>query len=154
MTLQQAPLVKVQMLIRKSVAEVFEAFINPAITTRFWFTRSSGRLEQGAQVRWDWEMYGVHTQVNVKALETDRRILIEWDDPPCPVEWLFKPVENDSTIVSISNWGFHGGDDETVAQALDSMGGFSLVLAGAKALLEHGIELNLIGDRHPDLRVK
>lgn len=142
------------MLIHRPVAEVFGAFVDPAITTRFWFTKSSGKLEQGAQVRWDWEMYGVHTLVNVKALEPDKRILIEWDDPPCSVEWRFTPAEDGATIVAVSNWGFHGGDDETVAQALDSMGGFSLVLAGLKALLEHGVELNLVGDRHPDLKVK
>jgi uncharacterized protein YndB with AHSA1/START domain len=38
---------------------VFEAFVNPDITTTFWFTRSSGRLEAGKQVEWDWEMYGI-----------------------------------------------------------------------------------------------
>jgi uncharacterized protein YndB with AHSA1/START domain len=149
MTLRNLPVVEVQMLIRRPVAEVFEAFVNPDVTTRFWFTKSSGRLEPGARVRWDWEMYGVFTAVNVKALEPNRRILIEWDDPPVPVEWLFKAVDNGSTIVSITNRGFHGNDDETVAQAIDSMGGFSLVLAGAKALLEHNVELNLVGDRHP-----
>ena len=52
-------IVEAQMLIRKPVAEVFEAFVNPQITTRFWFTKSSGRLEQGKTVRWDWEMFGV-----------------------------------------------------------------------------------------------
>jgi uncharacterized protein YndB with AHSA1/START domain len=44
------------MLIRKPVAEVFEAFVNPDITTKFWFTKSSGRLEAGKQVQWEWEM--------------------------------------------------------------------------------------------------
>jgi uncharacterized protein YndB with AHSA1/START domain len=43
--LTQAPVAKAAMLIRKPVAEVFEAFIDPAITSRFWFTKSSGRLE-------------------------------------------------------------------------------------------------------------
>ena len=45
---------KTEMLIRRPVAEVFEAFINPDITTKFWFTKSSGRLEAGKQIRWDW----------------------------------------------------------------------------------------------------
>ena len=36
---------RAEMLIRKPVTEVFEAFINPAITTKFWFTKSSGRVE-------------------------------------------------------------------------------------------------------------
>jgi uncharacterized protein YndB with AHSA1/START domain len=149
MTLQNAPIAKAQMLIRKPVAEVCEAFINPAITTKFWFTKSSGRLEPGKDIRWDWEMYGVSAQVLVKAVEPNQRILIEWDDPPCPVEWLFTPYSEDTTFVSISNWGFRGSDDEVVAQAIDSMGGFTIVLAGLKALLEHNIVLNLIADHHP-----
>ena len=68
MTLKNAPIVKAQMLIRKPVKDVFEAFVNPAITTKFWFTRSSGKLEAGKEVRWEWEMYGVSAQVRVKAL--------------------------------------------------------------------------------------
>ncbi|HEU4563305.1 MAG TPA: SRPBCC family protein [Gemmatimonadaceae bacterium] len=154
MTLRSAPIVTSQMLIRRPAAEVFEAFVDPAVTTRFWFTKSSGVLRPGEQVRWEWEMYGASTLVTVKAVEPNSRILIEWDDPPCPVEWRFEPREGDTTLVSISNWGFHGGEDEVVAQAIDSMGGFSLVLAGLKALLEHGIELNLVADRHPDAHVR
>jgi hypothetical protein len=53
-----APIAKAEMLIRRPVAEVFEAFVDPAVTSRFWFTRSTGRLEVGRRVRWDWEMYG------------------------------------------------------------------------------------------------
>lgn len=150
MTLRNAPVAKTQMLIRKPVAQVFEAFVDPAITTKFWFTKSSGRLEPGKEIQWDWEMYGASAQVSVKAVEPNRRILIEWDDPPCPVEWLFSAQANDRTLVTISNWGFRGSDDETVAQAIDSMGGFTMVLAGLKALLEHDIVLNLVADHYPD----
>ena len=154
MKLQNAPRAKGQLLIRKPVAEVFDAFVDPAITTKVWFTKSTGRLETGKEVRWDWEMYGVATQVNVKAVEPNKRILIEWDDPPCPVEWLFTPRADHTTFVCISNWGFAGTDDEQVARAIDSMGGFSLVLAGCKALLEHGVVLNLIADHNPDAYTK
>lgn len=150
MTLQNAPAVKTQMLIRKPVAEVFEAFVDPSMTTKFWFSKSSGRLEPDREVRWDWEMYGVHALVSVKAVEQNRRILIEWDDPPCPVEWLFTSRADNTTLVSIANWGFHGSDDEIVAQAIDSMGGFTMVLAGLKAELEHGITLNLVADHFRD----
>jgi uncharacterized protein YndB with AHSA1/START domain len=52
--LTHAPLMETGMLIRKPAAEVFEAFVNPDITTRFWFTKGSGRLEAGRQVQWDW----------------------------------------------------------------------------------------------------
>jgi hypothetical protein len=51
--------------------------------------------------------------------------------------------------VTIVNSGFAGDADELVQQALDSKGGFTWVLAGAKAWLEHGIELNLVADAFP-----
>ena len=44
-----------QMQIRKPAPEVFQAFIDPAITTNFWFTKSSGKLEVGKKIQWDWE---------------------------------------------------------------------------------------------------
>ena len=154
MTLQTAPVVRAQMLVRRPVAEVFEAFVDPEITTKFWFTKSSGRLEPGREVRWEWEMYGASAAVRVKEVEPDSRILVEWDDPPCPVEWRFTPRADGTTLVNISNWGFTGTDDEVVAKAIDSMGGFTSVLAGLKALLEHGVALNLVADHHPDAHVR
>ena len=45
--LTQAPIAKAEMLIRKPVAEVFEAFVDRDITRRFWFTKSTERLEAG-----------------------------------------------------------------------------------------------------------
>lgn len=150
MEIPNSPVVSAQMLIRRPVAEAFEAFVNPEVTTRFWFTRSSGRLEPGKEVRWDWEMFGVGTQVRVKAMEQNRRILIEWDDPPCPVEWQFQPRGDQAALVKVSNWGFRGSEDEVLHQAVDSKGGFTMVLAGLKAWLEHGIVLNLVPDQFPD----
>lgn len=150
---QRTPVAKAQMLIRKPVAQVFEAFVDPAITTRFWFSKSSGRLEVGKRARWDWEMYGVSTTVDVKAIEPDRRILIEWDGAAAPteVEWTFEPRGEDRTFVTVENRGFRG--DEIVAEALDSTGGFNLVLAGAKIFLEHGIEPDFVVDHAPDMLV-
>lgn len=147
----RTPVVKTGMLIRRPAAEVFEAFVNPEITTRFWFTRSSGRLVPGQEVTWTWEMYDASAPVTVKAVEPNRRIEIEWPGAHAPntVEWRFTEMPNDSTFVEITSSGFAGEPDEIVAEALDSTEGFTLVLAGLKALLEHGIELNLVGDRYP-----
>ncbi len=149
--LTQIPVAKAEMLIRRPVAEVFEAFINPTITTKFWFTRSSGRLEPGKQVQWDWEMYDVSSQVSVKAIEEQKRILIEWSGYSAPnlVEWIFTALADDTTFVSITNTGFSGNGDELVNQAMGSTAGFTLVLCGLKAFLEHNIILNLVADRFP-----
>ena len=50
----------------------------------------------------------------------------------------------------IRNWGFSGNKEEVVAKALNSTGGFNLVLAGAKFFLEHGVEPGLVVDHAPD----
>jgi uncharacterized protein YndB with AHSA1/START domain len=155
MRIEHPPSAKAEMLIRRPVAEVFDAFVNPAMTTKFWFTRSSGRLEAGEQVRWDWEMYNASAQVSVRAVEQDRRILIEWSGyGGTTVEWLFTSLADDTTFVSITHAGFSGDGDEVVRNALDSVGGFTLVLCGLKALLEHNVILNLIADRSPEGLVK
>ena len=149
----QEPVATAQMLIRKPIETVFESLIEPAITTRFWFSKGSGRLTLGKRIRWDWEMYGVHTEVEVKALETNKRILLEWNQPddPSSVEWTFDAKGRDQTLVRVKNWGFGRGDlNKAVAEAIASTGGFSFVLAAMKVFLEHGIEPNLIVDHDPD----
>jgi uncharacterized protein YndB with AHSA1/START domain len=148
-----APVVTAGLLIRRPVAGVFEAFVDPAVTTRFWFTEATGRLEPGAEVRWTWGMYGVSTDVRVKLIEPNRRIRIDWDlrDDTTEVEWTFD-ARGDQTFVEVVNRGF-GEGDEQVGKALDAADGFALVLCGAKIWLEHGIEPSFVLDRHPDMRL-
>jgi uncharacterized protein YndB with AHSA1/START domain len=149
--LTRVPEMKTGMLIRKPAADVYEAFVNPAVTTKFWFTKGSGRLEVGKQVQWEWEMYDISVPVTAKVLEPNRRILIEWPgySGPSTVEWTFAGQRDGTTFVNITESGFTGSGDELVKQVTDSTQGFSLVLAGLKALLEHGVELNLVADRYP-----
>ena len=149
--LTQEPVAKAEMLIRRPVEEVFQAFIDPKVTSKFWFTKGSGRLEAGKWVKWEWEMHNVSAQVNVKEVEENRRILIEWAGygAPTTVEWVFTPYGNGATFVSVTERGFGGDGDAVVNSALNSTGGFTWVLAGLKAWLEHGIKLNLVADRYP-----
>ncbi|MGN7178297.1 polyketide cyclase [Paenibacillus sp. FSL R5-0490] len=149
--LKEVSISKVEMLIRKPVKEVFDAFIDPSITTKFWFTKSSGRLDKGKRLRWDWEMYGVSAELDVIELEQNNRILIKFDDDTS-VEWMFTP-RTEGTFVTVINAGFKGSPDEIINQVIDSTGGFTIVLCGLKALLEHNIILNLVSDRFPDAQV-
>ena len=149
--LTRAPAAKTGMLIRKPVAEVFDAFVDPAITTQFWFTKASGRLEAGKEVEWKWEMYGASTRVLVKALTPNRRILIEWDGYTgrTTVEWKFGSLGGEATFVSITESGWTGDGDALVGYVANSTQGFTWTLAGLKALLEHDVRLNLVADRFP-----
>lgn len=149
--LTHVPTTRTGMLIRRPVAEVFEAFVDPAITAKFWFTKGSGRLQAGKQVHWEWEMYGISIPVTAKRIEPNKRIVIEWPGygGTTTVEWLFAPQPDGTTFVTITEKGFTGTGDELVKQVTDSTQGFSLVLAGLKALLEHDVRLNLVADRYP-----
>jgi uncharacterized protein YndB with AHSA1/START domain len=145
-TLLNAPVAKAEMLIRKPVSEVYEAFIDPAITAQFWFTKGSGRLEAGKTVQWDWEMYGASASVEVIELEPNQRIVIDWGTF---VEFSFTQQSATETFVTIADTGFQGEADEIVGQAIGSTEGFTIVLCGLKAWLEHGIRLNLVADKAP-----
>lgn len=149
--LTHIPIMKSGMLIRRPAAEAFEAFVNPDFTTGFWFTKSSGRLEVGKQVEWQWEMYNITIPVTASIIEKNKRIVIEWPGykGQTTVEWKFEAQPGDATFVSITESGFTGSGDELVKQMAESTGGFSLVLAGLKAFLEHNIRLNLVADRFP-----
>jgi uncharacterized protein YndB with AHSA1/START domain len=149
MTQNKQAEVETQMLIRKPVSVVFQAFIDPAITTNFWFTKSSGQLETGKTITWEWEMYGISTNVLVKEIDPNRKIIIEWGTPATTVSFEFNPLSDNTTYVVIKNYGFEQTGNDLMAVIKDSTGGFTTVLDGLKAYLEYNIRLNLIGDKFP-----
>ncbi|OFX42133.1 MAG: polyketide cyclase [Bacteroidetes bacterium GWE2_40_63] len=149
MTRNNTPAVEVQMLIRKPVSTVFQAFIDPEITINFWFTKSSGQLEVGKTVTWEWEMYGASTNVIVKEIIQNKKISTAWGDPATAVDYEFIALTDDTTYVIIKNYGFKETGEELIQVIKDSTGGFTTVLDGLKAYLEHNINLNLIGDKYP-----
>jgi uncharacterized protein YndB with AHSA1/START domain len=142
---------KAEMLIRRGVEEVFDAFINPEITTKIWFTKSSGKLEAGKTVTWNWEMYNHSVEVEVLEVIPLQKIKINWGnyDNPSIVEWNFREMKN-GTFVSVSNEIIQTDPEKLLAEVRDSTEGFTLVLANLKALLEHGILLQLVADRFPE----
>lgn len=147
MSTKDNPMVEAQMLIRKNVATVFQAFIDPAITTKFWFTKSSGSLEVGKTVQWEWEMYGASTTVLTNEIIPNTLIATKWGSPATHVDYEFTQLTDETTYVVIRNYGFAQTGNELIKQINDSAGGFTTVLDGLKAYLEHNIELNLIGDK-------
>jgi len=114
--------------------------------------KGSGRLEEGKRIRWDWEMYGASAELEVKQLNQNEQIVILFEDDTT-VEWIFTS-RTEGTLVSITNKGFKGSPTEIVNQVIDAKGGYTIVLCGLKALLEHNIILNLVSDRFPDANVK
>jgi uncharacterized protein YndB with AHSA1/START domain len=139
--------VEAQMLIRKPIAEVFNAFIDPTITTKFWFSRSTGKLIKGKKVTWYWDDYNVSDEIEVLEIKPNECIIIRWDNPSTEVVFSFQSVSADSTYVVIKNFGFHQQGKALLDAVMNNTGGFTTVLDGLKAYLEFGIQLNLVRDK-------
>lgn len=140
-----------QMLIRKNAAQVFNAFIDPAETKNFWFTKASGKLEMNKEVIWTWEMFNFSAKVVATEIIPNEKIKFNWFayENPTEVTIDFTELNSDATFVSIIHTGFNKSGDELIETLKDSTGGFTLVLAGLKSYLEHGINLNLVADKYP-----
>ena len=141
--------IETQMLIRKSMNIVFNAFVDPLITQQFWFSASSGYLEEGATVEWTWEKYKATAQVQVLKIKENELIRIEWGEPKSKVDFIFEKVGPMQTYVRIKNYDLPYQDQALIDFVINSTGGFTTVLDAAKIYLEHEITPNLVLDKFP-----
>lgn len=147
----------VALMIRRPAADCYEAFVEPAVTSKFWFSDGSDRLDATKVVTWTWAMYGLSSKVMVKELRPEKKIVVEWDhgtDEATTVTWTFTDRGDGTTMVDVKQTGFSGAPDEQLVKLADTTSGFALVLAGAKAWLEHGVRLRVVEDVHPDNHVE
>lgn len=140
------PEVDVDMLIRRPPREVWNAFADPDQIRRFWLAESSGPLVTGAVVRWRFKVADAVTDVRVARAEPGELLDLRWDSEQ-PLLITFRS-RGDGTLVRIRVTDFPG--DTPAANAVESMSGFTLVLASLKIYLEHGIEGDLMYDKFPD----
>lgn len=140
---------KVQTGIQKPVAEVFDAVYNPDKLSGYFTTGgASAKLDEGTTVMWKFaDFHGADEEgfpVKVTKAVPNELIVLEWagekDRPDNVVEMHFKSLDDDSTLVSISESGW----SETQAGLDRSYGncmGWAQMLSALKAYVEHGINL-------------
>ena len=137
--------------ISRPVHDVFEAVADPDKLSCYFTTGGAvGRLEEGATVSWDFADFPGAFPVKVVEVETDRRIVLEWEandtasGPPYDtrVTMQFGPVDGDDgrTLVEIAEEGFRPTDSGRKASYGNCMG-WSQMLAALKAWIEYGINL-------------
>lgn len=135
---------RTDMLIRRPVAEVFDAFVRPEMITQFWLESTSGPLRQGAKVEWRFMVPGAVETVTVTAFENRQRIAFDWSDS-VSVNMQFEELSEDATRVTVEAAGFKG--DQADADVVDATEGFTIVLCDLKILLELGRSGNLVRDK-------
>jgi uncharacterized protein YndB with AHSA1/START domain len=146
------PIAKAAMLIRKPVAEVYEAFVNPDITSKFWFSRGTGRLDSGKEVEWFWDPYNINIKIKANELIKNELIAFSFPSPEVlsQVKMIFTPYSDNATFVTITEMGWDADYEKVFEVLVGQTEGWTLVLSSLKALLEQNIRLGVIFDRHID----
>lgn len=137
--------------IRRSPAVVFAAFADAEKMSKFWFCRRDDGLVEGENSTWflgsDKDAYSFDVQV--KEICKPAKIAIDWeglDGNYTQVVWLFEEIDGGDTILTIEESGFSGNSEAIVEQVVDSTCGFNQVIVAAKALIEHGVAINVVAD--------
>jgi hypothetical protein len=112
--------------------------------SRFWLDGASGPLAPGAVVTWRFKVPGISDSVTVTGFERPRRLAFRFSDG-MDVVISFDFHDGDATRVAVTCTGF--GEENLLAQATDTIEGFSIVLCDLKTLLETGRSANLVRDK-------
>ena len=144
------PKFQVQLKIRKPVAEVFAAIVQPEKLSGYFVQNSSGPLAEGKTVKWKFAEVDRSFDVVVKHVIENERIVFEWPagegSYDTRVEMAFKPLE-DGTLVQISEAGWRP-TEAGFKESYGNASGWMHMMCCLKAYLEHGINLRAGGTGH------
>jgi uncharacterized protein YndB with AHSA1/START domain len=131
----------VSMLVRAPAAAAFEAFVDPRRITRFWLRRSSGRLEPGRTLAWEFRVPGAHETTRVDEVRAGELLRLRWSDG-IAVRIAFEARSRSSCTVRVAVGRFR-----SAARAVDAAEGFTIVLCDLKVWLETGTSPGLVRDK-------
>lgn len=140
----------VQTKILRPVADVFDAIVSSDKLCNYFTDRTSGDLEEGAEVHWHWAHHDPELPVVVDEIVANKLIRLTLDSKKwektrdeaydVAVIFEFEPLGEDSTMLSISEQGWKT-DADGLKGSHDNCGGWSHMAMCLKAWIEHGIDL-------------
>ena len=136
--------IKTTLQIQKSNHEVFEAIVNPEKMINYFISKSSGRMESGKQLIWQFPEFENEFPIRVDKIETDTYISYFWliDDIELLVEINLMPVDTNNTIITVTEKS-RKNDVAGINWLKGNMEGWANFLACLKAYLEYGINLRV-----------
>jgi uncharacterized protein YndB with AHSA1/START domain len=136
--------IKVGLKIQKPAHDVFEAIVDPSKMSNYFISKSSGRIEQGKTVTWQFPEFDMQFSVRVHEVQPDKFISYSWDNAEdgttTTVEITLKPMGNSETFVSITEKS-RDNDEKGIKWLKGNTEGWANFLACLKAYLEYGINL-------------
>jgi uncharacterized protein YndB with AHSA1/START domain len=139
---------EVQLKIRKPLAQVFEAVVDPGTLAVYFVPRARGPLAAGKTVRWKFPEFDGEFDVVVREVSPGERIVFEWEASErgydTRVEMLFKALDAGSTMVQIRESGWKE-NEKGLESSYGNCGGWMHMACCLKAFIEHGINLRAGG---------
>lgn len=134
--------IKTAIQILKPVNEVFDAIVDPSKMSNYFISKSTGRMEEGRQLKWQFPEFEMEFPIRVGKIEKDRYISFYWDLDGIEllVEITLTSVNNTATIVTITEKS-RKNDEAGIRWLKGNTEGWANFLACLKAYLEYGINL-------------
>jgi len=134
--------IKAALQIRKPVNEVFEAIVDPIKMSNYFISKSSGRMEEGKQIKWQFPEFDMEFPIRIGKIESNKYVSFYWDMDGIEllVEMTLTLNENNSTTVTITEKS-RNNDEAGIKWLIRNTAGWANFLACLKAYLEYGINL-------------
>lgn len=129
--------------INKTPEAVFEAIIDPAHMTHYFISKSSGNMEDGKTLEWEFPEFPGSFPVRILAIKPYENITFEWDGDTqaLTVTIHLEPRNNgEATLVKVEEKEMNN-NDEGLNWLKNNTAGWANFLACLKAYLEYGINL-------------
>ena len=133
--------------VARPAAEVYEAVADPEQLSNYFTTGDArGRLEQGADVTWDFADFPGRFPVTVVEADPPRKLVIRWEArggvaSETTTTFEFEPIDDGArTLVTITESAWEATPDGA-KNAFGNCEGWTGMLAALKVWVEHGINL-------------
>ena len=130
---------KAALQIQKPINEVFEAIVNPEKMTKYFISESSGRMESGKELTWEFGDFPGQFPVKVIEVQPDKSVSFVWDEETV-VNIILKEQPGKSTVVKVTE-GEKELNDDNLEWCVGNTFGWGNFLDCMKAYLEYGINL-------------
>jgi len=134
--------IKAALKILKPLHTVFEGIVDPEKMANYFISKSTGRMEEGKTLTWQFPEFDMSFPVRISKIETDRFISFYWDDldgNSTLVEISLQPMD-EATFVSVTEKS-RDHNEAGIKWLKQNTEGWANFLACLKAYLEYGINL-------------
>jgi uncharacterized protein YndB with AHSA1/START domain len=133
--------IKAAIQVSKPANEVFEAIVNPDEMTNYFISKSTGRMEEGKDLIWNFPEFGGDSSITVGKIEKDKYISFYWGrNNEQLVEINLEPYKGKATVVTVTEKS-KDNDEAGIKWLKSNTEGWANFLACLKAWMEYRIHL-------------